>query len=176
MTAEYLGPEAMRLVVTEALFKFSRLDMDLLTVSVHEGTLAHRIAIYIECRVKGWQVDCEYNRDRLAPKMRLSRLKRMTPDIIVHRRNSTRNLLAVEIKKSSHSKAHKAEASQRILELTGAWTKAPRYCHGVVMTFPVRRTDEKAVVCEWFHRDGCEAIVGGAPRIGTLSVPLTQKH
>jgi hypothetical protein len=171
---EFLTPEKMRAVVKDALAEFTRKDMDLLHLSVHEQTLAHRLAIYIEHRVKDWHVDCEYNRDRLFPKMRLSGLNRMTPDIIVHRRNSPINLLAVEIKKTTHPNARKIEASERIEELTGAWTKMPRYCHGVVMTFPVRRTDRKEVECKWYHGDGCRAAYGGPPRTGTVSVPLVR--
>jgi len=165
----------MRRVVTSAISEFGRRDMDLLHVKVQEETLAHRLAVYIERRVKGWHVDCEYNRNLHAPKMRLSGANRMRPDIIVHVRNSARNLFVAEIKKTTHNSRHKAEASQRVFEFTGKWTTYPRYCHGVVLTFPVRHHDSKEVHCEWFHRDGCNALRGGEPKIGTVFVPLIKK-
>ncbi|HEY5894382.1 MAG TPA: hypothetical protein VIT91_14250 [Chthoniobacterales bacterium] len=165
----------MRRIVSDALAEFLMQDMELLHVSVNERTLAHRLAIYIENQVEGWHVDCEYNRDRHFPKMRPSDRKKIIPDIIVHRRNSPRNLLIVEIKKTSHSKKEKAEASRRALDLTGEWTKMPRYCHAAVLTFPVRHTEPKQALCEWYHRDGCNAIFGGPPKKGTFSVPLSGK-
>lgn len=175
MAGEFLSPEAMRNVVTRALSIFAERDMDLLHVGVQEETLAHRLAIYIECRVKGWHVDCEYNRNLKTPKMRADGANRMRPDIIVHKRNSPRNLLVVEIKKSTHNTSDKSEARERVREFTGKWTKHPRYCHGVVLVFPVRPTDPREVDCEWFHRDGCNAVNGGEPKTGTMSVPLIKK-
>jgi hypothetical protein len=176
MAAEYLAAAAMRRVVTRAIREFAKRDTDLLHVDVQEETLAHRLAIYIERRIKGWHVDCEYNRNLRAPKMRLDGANRMRPDIIAHIRNSARNLLAVEIKKSAHNKFRKAEARQRVLEFTGKWTTYPRYCHGVVLIFPVRPQDPKEVHCEWFHRDGCDALFGGEPRTGTMAVSLIVKR
>lgn len=175
MGGEFLSPQTMRDVVTSALLDFSNADMELLHVGVQEETLAHRVAVYIERRLDGWQVDCEYNRNRRVPKMRLDGANRMRPDIIAHIRNTTRNLLVVEIKKTSHSKKKKEEARERVIEMTGKWSDFPRYCHGVVLTFPVRSNDPKKVGCEWFHRDGCSALNGGAPQTGTLDVPLTKQ-
>jgi hypothetical protein len=175
MAVEFLDSVAMRRVVTRSIREFAQRDMDLVHLKVQEETLAHRVAIYIERRLKGWHVDCEYNRDLSAPKMRLDGANRMRPDIIAHIRNSWRNLLAVEIKKSTHSKLLKAAARKRIFEFTGVWTKYPRYCHGVVLIFPVRPSDPKEVTCEWFHRDGCNSIIGGEPKTGTMSVPLIRK-
>jgi len=175
MAGEFLSPEEMREVVTDALLDFAERDMELLHVGVQEETLAHRVAVYIEHRLKGWQVDCEYNRNLRVPKMRLDGANRMRPDIIAHVRNTTRNLLVIEIKKTSHIKKQREEARERVIEMTGRWTSFPRYCHGAVLTFPVRSNDPKKVVCEWFHRDGCTALTGGAPQTGTLDVPLTNQ-
>src|SRR5205809_1509586 len=102
MAVDFLAPDKMRDVVKKALAEFSRKDMTLLHLTVHEQTLAHRLAMYIERRIKGWHVDCEYNRNRSVPKMRLDGVHRMTPDIVVHRRNTPMNLLAGEIKKTCH--------------------------------------------------------------------------
>jgi hypothetical protein len=176
MASDFLGPEKMRSIVRAALSKFGRKDMMLLHVGANELTLAHRVAIYMETKLRGWHVDCEYNRDRSFPKMRKSTGKRIIPDIIVHRRNKPQNLLIVEIKKSCHSKSKIAAAKQRAWDLTGEWKNdVPRYCHALVMIFPVRRGEPKTVACEWYHRDGCNSIFGGPPKIRALSVPLIRK-
>lgn len=175
MAGEFLSPEQVREVVTGALLDFAERDMPLLHVGVQEETLSHRVAIYIEQRLTGWQVDCEYNRNLHFPKMNPEGSRRMRPDIVAHIRNSPRNLLVVEVKKTSHGKQKIGAARSRVREFTGKWTKHPRYCHGVVMVFPVRPQDPKKVQCEWFHRDGCNAMTGGAPKTKTEHVSLIVK-
>ena len=172
MVGELLMQEHVRDVVIGALSDFAKRDMELLHVGVQEETISHRVAVYIEHRLIGtdWQVDCEYNRDRLDPKMTGNGGSRMRPDIIAHVRNSPRNLLVVEIKKTTHNKRQISGAKDRVRAFTGKWTSHPRYCHGVVLTFPVRHSDPKSVVCDWFHRDGSGAISGGEPE--RLTVPL----
>ena len=169
---EFLGIDAMRAVVAQAIQEFAQHDMDLLHVKVQEETLAHRIAVYIERQLRGWHVDCEYNRNLRYPKMRSDGNSRMRPDIIAHVRNSPRNLLVVEIKKTTHTKQRKSEAKERVREFTGKWTTHPRYCHGVVLVFPVRDKDSKEVQCSWFHRDGCNSIHGGEPSVFNEIVSL----
>jgi hypothetical protein len=172
MAGEFLTSEQIHKVMAGALLDFAKWDMQLLHVKVQEETLSHRIAVYIERRLSGWQVDCEYNRDLSRAKMSLSGLGRMRPDIVAHIRNSQRNLLVVETKKTSHSRRQIEAARSRVRGFTGKWTQHPRYCHGVVLVFPVRSSDSKIVECEWFHRDGCGAIQGGEPKTDAISVPL----
>jgi hypothetical protein len=175
MKGEFLSPEEMRKVVADALSDFAKHDMELLHVGVQEETLSHRLAIYIERRLDGWQVDCEYNRDLRQPKMNTEGSGRIRPDIIAHKRNSPRNLLVVEVKKTSHTKQKIGAARTRVREFTSKWSKHPRYCHGVVLVFPVQRHEAKVVRCEWFHRDGCGAMIGGDPTTVTQNVSLSKE-
>lgn len=74
--------------------------------------MSHRIAIYLEQEMPGYNVDCEYNHDGFDVK-RLQLEQCLTsadndeavtvfPDIIVHRRgNNDHNLLVVEMKKAA---------------------------------------------------------------------------
>ncbi len=164
MPDDYLQPEEMRRIVGEAIHEFAKYDLPLLHLQVNERSIAHRLAIYIECRLAKWNVDCEYNRNLSKPKMRQSDKKKIIPDIIVHRRNEPKNLLIVEIKKSSHSARTIREAKRRAFDLTGCWTNEfPNYCHAVTMIFPVRKQDDKKVQCLWFHRNGCGKYTGGLP-------------
>lgn len=70
-------------------------DADLLSRRAQEEAIAHRLAIYLELFFPTMHVDCEYNRDGDDPK-RVGHLRR--PDIIIHRRGTLDNLLAVELK------------------------------------------------------------------------------
>src|SRR5688572_11314444 len=91
-------------------------DFELLEDGPSERSVAHRLAVYLEDEFRGWHVDCEFNRqgeegDRgtkrvsTSPDLPESREGQdsvdVTPDIIVHWRRKTRNLLAIEVKPST---------------------------------------------------------------------------
>jgi hypothetical protein len=85
-------------------------ELDLLEVDPSEQAIANRLARKLETVSKDWNVDCEYNRDMHSIKRLKYALsehgdiedRKVVPDIIVHRRKSDKNLLAVEIKKTSN--------------------------------------------------------------------------
>jgi hypothetical protein len=77
----------------------------------HERTIAHRLAVGLESRFSGWNVDCEYNRDQDLYKMLdgiamcdgQRRTDRIFPDIIVHHRREVgrdHNGLVIELKRN----------------------------------------------------------------------------
>ena len=76
---------------------------------VTERCIAHRLAVHLEERFSGWNVDAEYNRDEQERKMlerihecRGSTSDAIFPDIIVHHRERSgrkNNLLVVELKR-----------------------------------------------------------------------------
>jgi hypothetical protein len=95
-------------------------DSYLLKCDAHERAIAHRLALYMEPKFNGWNIDCEYNRDyhddasitKKLPEHLLKEAERdetkektVIPDIIVHHRGpgDNNNLLAIEIKKTSNS-------------------------------------------------------------------------
>ena len=177
---KYSTPEEIRRIVEESLLEFARYDMVLLHADASEMSLAHRVAVYIERRLPEWHVDCEYNRNLKAPKTRGPDRKKILPDLIVHRRMTTINLLGMEFKKTSHRLSNRQEAVKRARELAGDWSDdMPRYCHAAVLTFPVRAKElanphTRTVRCEWFHRRGCGTIGIGKPQpvIFEVSVSL----
>lgn len=80
--------------------------------SVSERATAHRLALHLDKKFPGWNVDCEYNRDEQLTKKLMGiagcNARKPTdiivPDIIVHRRGSTgptNNLLVVELKRNT---------------------------------------------------------------------------
>jgi hypothetical protein len=48
--------------VVGALAEFYARDTHLLDKDLGERTLTHRVAVYLESRFTGWDVDCDYNR------------------------------------------------------------------------------------------------------------------
>jgi hypothetical protein len=87
--------------VISALDTLFEEDRALFEVRIGERALAHRLASYLRERLLDWNVDCEYDRRHMDIK-RLPRdglERRIVPDIIVHRRQTDKNLLAIEIKK-----------------------------------------------------------------------------
>lgn len=98
-------------------------DAFLLEVNASERSIAHRLAVELERRIVGFDIDCEYNRTATDGKSITSfELRRLSdearrirsngnpnvsvyPDILVHHRGTEDNLLAVEIKKHSSGAA-----------------------------------------------------------------------
>ena len=52
----------LKLNVQRAIDRFYARDSALLRQDVSEWTIAHRLAVYLEQEIPGWNVDCEYNR------------------------------------------------------------------------------------------------------------------
>jgi len=89
-------------------------DKDLLKLDANERSISHRLALHMTFLFNDYDVDCEYNRDKRYTKT-LRKLihpdsctqnsetdgSRVYPDIIVHRRDTSENLLVIEIKKST---------------------------------------------------------------------------
>ncbi|SRR6266568_925245 len=81
-------------------------DYDLIALGGHEQAIAHRIAVYLEKYFPSFHTDCEYNRNKHKAKNRRPETpgdkRQMRPDIIVHRRNTPDNVLAVEMKANAN--------------------------------------------------------------------------
>jgi hypothetical protein len=90
-------------------------DRHLLEANLNERTITHRLALYLQDRLNGWHVDCEYNRDGHEPKELTlppmperdddGGIRSVYPDIIVHHRGTTENLLVIEVKKSQSAES-----------------------------------------------------------------------
>lgn len=92
------------------LHEFIKEQHQLLAVDSSEQAISHQLAIKLKVAFPEWDVDCEYDRD-------MEKIKRLTyaisqndpasthkvvPDIIIHRRMTSKNLIAIEIKKSTN--------------------------------------------------------------------------
>jgi len=87
-------------------------DVYLLKVGANERSITHRLAIHLESVFPGYDVDCEYNRDGVDPKI-LNGFKKninsddtsgttVYPDIIIHYRGEKCNFIVIEAKKNSN--------------------------------------------------------------------------
>lgn len=102
----------------KAILTLQKNDYHLLAIDCHERSIAHRLAIYIEKQFSDFHVDCEYNRETSNPKKVSSENnedpKSVFPDIIVHIRGTDTNILAIEVKKTSNSKATDDHDNQKL--------------------------------------------------------------
>lgn len=71
----------------------------MLEVDAHEESVSHKLAEYLQQEFPDWDVDCEFNKYYDEKKV-LDRYDkdRVRPDIIVHHRDTDRDLLVVEVK------------------------------------------------------------------------------
>ncbi|SRR5258706_8050702 len=129
--------------VIDALTEFIERERYLLHVDASERSMAHRLGVYLELRFVGWNVDCEYNRDGHLPKeVHLGQEadpdygSRVLPDIIVHKRGSDYNLLAVEIKKSTNPIGDEGD-----FEKLAAYRRDLGYLHCLFVRFQVDEHD-----------------------------------
>lgn len=108
--------EKIELILREAIHELFAKDGYLLKrkLNIHERTLVHRLAIYIEKRIEEYDVDVEYNRMRSNyddildiadiigkninfPDSEPSH-RYVYPDLIIHKRNQDDNLVEIEVK------------------------------------------------------------------------------
>ena len=104
--------------VTTAIINLYRSDQELLEVDANERSITHKLAEHLQKEFPEWNVDCEYNRRGFDKKKLLDILKpefppentilddtearTVYPDIIVHKRTASVNLLVIEVKKDNN--------------------------------------------------------------------------
>lgn len=97
--------------VNRAINRLYANDSYLLISDVSEWSLAHRLALYIEKKFNGWNVDCEYNRVGTENEIKQNSAgDKRRPDVIVHHRGMVEkehNLLVIEIKKENSEDDYK---------------------------------------------------------------------
>lgn len=91
--------------VLDALTTLFKKDIRLLGIDVSEESVAAKIALYLQPHFPDMHIDIEYNRMGDAPKKVAwsGKPKDVYPDIIVHLRETTTNILAIELKKDSNT-------------------------------------------------------------------------
>jgi hypothetical protein len=102
--AQYCPDATVGAAVKEALAYLMAKDLSLLKNDLAERTIAAALMTHLGRVFPEWNVDVEYNRMGEAPKRAgwNQDLALVYPDVIVHIRGSSKNLLAIELKKSSN--------------------------------------------------------------------------
>ena len=107
--------------VEKAIAEFIQKEGELLEMDVNERCITHSFANYVDKAVNhiygsNWKVDVEYNRHKRDIKTAEweKQPRKFIPDIIVHKRQEDKNMLAIEIKKSTNKnkKAHCSDKSR----------------------------------------------------------------
>jgi hypothetical protein len=111
---------------------------------VNERSITHYLAIYLKQEFADWDVDVEYNRnlgfikrvrlDPPQPSADDTDAVTVYPDVIVHKRDTTSNLLVVEVKKAGRGGI---EFDLRKLKaFTDRSSDGPGYALGVHIVLP----------------------------------------
>ena len=130
MIDNYGIDELMKKVCKSISFTWKN-DRFLMENDVNERSIANKLAGYLQEEFPEWNVDSEYNRVPHDVKRRANK-KVFLPDIIVHKRDTEKNLIMVEVKKTN---GRYNDEEERLIETT---TKASyNYKLGVYVTFKV---------------------------------------
>ena len=106
-------------------------DAELLIRNVNERTITARLADHLRSRFPEWDVDSEYNRD--GDEVKKANGEILVPDVIIHRRGTSDNLLVIEVKKSNT-----AEADEKDLKKLDAFKSSHlHYRHALFVKFIV---------------------------------------
>lgn len=138
--------------VQKALYKLFKNDSFLLYADVNERSISHKFAEYLQQEFDEWNVDCEYNRDynetkklnewksrcmKKDLKPEEDRAKTVYPDIIIHHRNTSNNLLVIEIKKSENRDEGECDI-EKILNFIEDSESLYNYSYGLFINFKVK--------------------------------------
>ncbi len=133
----HLNENVVEDIIISALDTLLLNDYYLLQVNINERTLTHRLAIYLENVFKGWNIDCEYNRNHNFKKqLQIDNektdiddleAKTVFPDIIIHHRGTDDNFVVVEVKKD-YSNATACDFDKCKLKL---YKEQLKYTHAV---------------------------------------------
>ncbi|MDO9325889.1 MAG: hypothetical protein Q7T80_13150 [Methanoregula sp.] len=106
--------EAIEEKVKIAIQILVKKDVYLLENNVHERSITHKLAEYLQILFPDLNVDCEYNKKGDATEILTKRIRidhnsnekeySVYPDIIIHQRHTKNNLLIIEIKKKISNK------------------------------------------------------------------------
>lgn len=138
--------------VNAALSELESRDAALLRRDVAERSITARFATYLQRTFPEHDVDVEYNRHGLNPKTLPalpscgSRSGYVFPDVVVHRRGTDeRNLLVVEVKKSTSRKPRDCDRAK-----IRAMRRKYGYTYGVLIELPTGRGAGERPKATWY--------------------------
>lgn len=155
-------------IFEKAKNKFLKEEKEIIKIDVNERTLSARLMFHLQTLLlseiyqesyKEYSVDCEYNRRKeivkILPKeyRELEKKdKQIYPDIILHQRNSEKNLMIIEMKKTySLDEGGKNENRDRLKFLTSL-RKENKYKYLLGVYFEVNKFPDKCKI-EFFVKE-----------------------
>jgi len=122
-------------------------DSYLLEKNASERSISHKLAEYLQTLFPCWNVDCEYNLNvdegkvlhRISECDERKTTDRVFPDIIIHKRGSTKNLLVVEMKKNKLD----PKCDNKKLELFTSPQEDYKYSLGLFLDFEGTKIDDR---------------------------------
>ena len=155
--------------IKKAIEKLKEKDMFLINNDLHEITISHKLAEYLESEFKDWDVDIEYNKKvGMGPHYNTSKeisnkfdnglesgrkqRRSLRIDIIVHHRGKNdydSNLLAIELKKVGNPSRRNMDedALKQLTDQNGSY----KYQFGLFIDI-----NKDACICEKWFVDGSE--------------------
>ncbi len=149
--------------VNLALDTFYETDKYFIDNDLHERSMTHKLANYLEKLFNGYDVDCEYNKNISESKKihdieyKIQKIREDTkyehkdsiavfPDIIIHKRGSkSDNLLVIEVKKDNAIKNYKTKLEEvDILKLKAYTSEGLNYKYGIYIN--LKNSREKVVI------------------------------
>lgn len=149
--------------VNLALDTFYEKDKYFIDNDLHERSMTHKLANYLEKLFNGYDVDCEYNKNTTESKKiydvehKIQEIKKDTeyeykdsiavfPDIIIHKRgNKLKNLLVIEVKKDNAIKNNKSKLEEiDIFKLKAYTTEDLNYRYGIYIN--LKNSREEVVI------------------------------
>jgi len=140
-----------------AIDKLLLQDRALFILNANERSISHRLALYLQEQFPDWHVDCEYNRNNNDPKIinwKPSEVKKrqvssddttgqtVYPDIIVHHRRTSENLLVIEMKLTTNRQASGTDDKLKL----EAYKRDLGYEYALFICFEAK--DKSGIVCE----------------------------
>ena len=155
-------------IFEKAKNKFLKEEKEIIEIDINERTLSARLMFHLQTLLlneiyqenyKEYSVDCEYNRRKeivkILPKeyRELEKKdKQIYPDIIFHQRNSEKNLMIIEMKKTySSDEGGKNENRDRLKFLTSL-RKENKYKYLLGIYFEVNKFPDKCKI-EFFVKE-----------------------
>lgn len=155
-------------IFEKAKNKFLKEEKEIIEIDINERTLSARLMLHLQTLLlneiyqenyKEYSVDCEYNRRKeivkILPKeyRELEKKdKQIYPDIILHQRNSEKNLMIIEMKKTySSDEGGKNENRDRLKFLTSL-RKENKYKYLLGVYFEVNKFPDKCKI-EFFVKE-----------------------
>ena len=155
-------------IFEKAKEKFLKEEKEIIEINVNERTLSARLMFHLQTLLlneiyqenyKEYSVDCEYNRRKeivkILPKeyRELEKKdKQIYPDIILHQRNSEKNLMIIEMKKTYSSDEEGKNENRDRLKFLTSLRKENKYKYLLGVYFEVNKFPDKCKI-EFFVKE-----------------------